>query len=230
MKKYAHIAALTVLSYAFFVNAHAPEREPSSNGTIVLLSKDAQIPAGSKPSLIYLYDDVPTVYHHTIVGVDHKKRDLKTTVHVRKLRKVTPTMMLAGMLLGECRSQSDKCRISVANVAINRANADKDARYGHGIMGVLKHRKAFSCLNVGDPNRVIIYNAFDGKLDPDTPDGKAWVKSLHIAKLAMKGKLHDPTAGSTHYFAKNIKPKWVDDHGMRLVTFIDGHFFYRKQG
>jgi spore germination cell wall hydrolase CwlJ-like protein len=143
-------------------------------------------------------------------------------------RHARAEQLLAGMLFGECRGQNLLCMNAVGHVALNRAKADLDARYGHGLWGVLNKRKAFSCLRTVDPNYRVIKAAMAGKLKPHSPDGIKWTIALGIAHQLMHRDLSDPTRGATFYFAKTILPKWIHDSKMQRVAEMDGHIFYKK--
>lgn len=157
----------------------------------------------------------------TIKTVEYDDHWAASEKHIRAEK------MLAGMMFGECRGQSRRCMTAVGHVAMNRARLDLDHRYGKGLTGVLKKRKAFSCFNKSDPNLKSINKALSGKLKPGTKAYAKWELAKEVAHELMHVGGDDPTNGSTHYHASWMKATWAGDDGMTKVAQFDGHIFYK---
>jgi len=64
----------------------------------------------------------------------------------------TDEVLLARMIFGEARGESEQGRIAVAYSAVNRLRNPR--RFGGDLRAVLLRRAQYSCFNEGDPNRV----------------------------------------------------------------------------
>ena len=107
---------------------------------------------------------------------------------------------LARTLYGE--AESDNCidAIAIAWVILNRARLPN---WPDSITGVCLQSWAFSCWNIGDPNRSRILAA----------RGEWFKHCQRIAADVVNGAIPDPTVRSTHYYATFIKePKWARGH------------------
>lgn len=137
-------------------------------------------------------------------------------------------MMMTKITVSPAGAKTLACMQAVDHVVFNRASQDLDARYGHGVWGVLNKYAAFSCLRRSDNSYKILMAATKGKLSPSAPDGEAWVMALAQAHDSMHRWSPDPTHGATHYFAKYVSPVWKNDRGMIKVATIGAHIFYKK--
>ena len=162
-------------------------------------------------------------------------QDIMTVVYQDEPNQKNPALgkrtekWFAAVLFGECRGNQD-CQMAVGHVIFNRARLNLDKRYGKGILGVVKKRKAFSCLLQSDTNRPVIDAAMRGDLDEDTPDGHAWEVAKRTAHRLLYERTYDPTKGATHYHAVYVNPRWAHDRGMKRLASIQGHIFYKKEG
>jgi N-acetylmuramoyl-L-alanine amidase len=74
----------------------------------------------------------------------------------------------------------------------------------------------FSCWNARDPNRAIIERVQPGTFMFDV--------CRLVASLAIRGLLHDPTGGATHYHTKGVAPDW--SRGKTPSAVIGDHLFF----
>lgn len=149
---------------------------------------------------------------------------------VSKPDPTDPVEILARTLWGEARGEDRQGREMVANVIMNRVNADlgndgKPDWWGEGVVEVCLAPWQFSCWLPGDPNRA--------KLVAVTAEDRVFAQCLDIAAAALAGDLPDRTAGATHYLNPEVTkkqnrgglPKWVRG---RTPTAIHGrHHFFR---
>jgi len=183
--------------------------------------------SASLPTEGHMYDMTTGATQNAVVRLDlDEVGEDKATDSVSR-RHARAEKLLAGMVFGECRGQGKACMLAVGHVAMNRARQDLDVRYGKGLLGVLKKHKAFSCFLKNDPNKKVIDKAMAGKLKADSADAKAWAMAQDVAHTLMHRETKDPTKGSTHYRATYIDAAWQTDRGMRKVTRIAGHVFYK---
>lgn len=104
--------------------------------------------------------------------------------------------VFARTLWGEARGEDCFGRHMVANVIMNRVNADlghdnKPDWWGEGVGDVCLKKYQFSCWLPGDPNRA--------KLLAVTAADPVFQECLEIAEAAMAWRLKDLTNGATHY-------------------------------
>lgn len=124
---------------------------------------------------------------------------------------------LAKTMWGEARGETDKGRIAVAWVVVNRTRRQV-SRWGMTVEKVCRQPMQFSCWNPDDPNLAKIENL--SSTDPEYGQCRA------IAASVLKGEIGDPTTGSTHYHHTAITPFWV--RGKNPVITIGNHAFYDK--
>ena len=119
----------------------------------------------------------------------------------------------ARTLYGEARGQSLDGIIAVASVVVNRA---RRGAYGASPAAVCLRPWQFSCWNARDPNRAIIERVQPGDFIFDV--------CRLVASLAIRGLLHDPTGGATHYHTKGVAPNW--SRGKTPSAVIGDHLFF----
>ena len=118
--------------------------------------------------------------------------------------------MLARVIYGEARGESDNGRIAVGNVIINRAK-------NKSIKDVIMQSKQFSCLNPNDKNFQVIS-------EPEINDSDM-VECRKIADMLLSGRIMDNTRGSMFYHEKSVKPYWAKNKTVKRK--IGRHRFYR---
>ncbi len=104
---------------------------------------------------------------------------------------------LARTIYGEAEANNAADAKAVAWVIVNRCDLPN---WPNTVAQVCLQPWQFSCWNPGDPNRERILNA-----------NSTWFnRCQEIALGVLNGEIHDPTDGSTHYYATFIKtPKWA---------------------
>jgi N-acetylmuramoyl-L-alanine amidase len=119
----------------------------------------------------------------------------------------------ARTLYGETRGQPLEGIVAVANVVMNRA---RRGAYGATPAEVCLRPWQFSCWNARDPNRAIIERVQPGTFVFDV--------CRLVASLVIRGLLHDPTGGATHYHTKGVAPDW--SRGKTPSAVIGDHLFF----
>jgi N-acetylmuramoyl-L-alanine amidase len=129
--------------------------------------------------------------------------------------------ILARTLWGEARGESLAGQIAVACTIRNRVNDGKDKSWwGEGYAGVCQKPYQFSCWNRNDPNFAYLSGA-----------KKIPFRELAQARIAadqvINGKVPDPTAGATHYYATSMPkpPVWVK--GAKETLRLGHHVFFK---
>ena len=121
----------------------------------------------------------------------------------------------ARTLYGEARGQPVEGIIAVAGVIMNRVHA---GRYGATPAEVCQRPWQFSCWNANDVNRVIIEH-----VQPGYNREFDWCQL--VASLAIRGLIHDPSGGATHYHTKGVAPDW--SLGKTPCAVIGDHLFFK---
>lgn len=129
--------------------------------------------------------------------------------------------ILARTLWGEARGESTAGQIAVAWTVRNRVEDGKAASWwGEGYAGVCQKPYQFSCWNKSDPNYVFLIGI---KQIPFRELAQARI----AADQVIDGKVPDPTAGATHYYATAMPkaPTWTK--GAKQTMKIGGHAFFK---
>lgn len=136
--------------------------------------------------------------------------------HEAAAAAATDADVLARTVWGEARGEPRAGREAVAAVVVNRVAAGRRA-WGLSVAAACLAPRQFSCWNADDPNRP--------KLLAVGPADRAFAECLAVARLALAGRLPDPTGGATHYHAAGILPRWA--RGRAPSAAIGRHVFYR---
>ena len=133
----------------------------------------------------------------------------------------TEKKCLAEAIYYEARSESFKGKIAVANVILERMKRKDfpntickvvhDGVYWKG--HIVRNKCAFSFYCDGKPERML--------------DLKAREDAYNIAELALNNVELTTTAGSTHYHAVYVSPKWAKNY--TFMGRVDTHLFYRRK-
>lgn len=122
---------------------------------------------------------------------------------------------LAVNLYHESRSESDIANLLVVGVVFNRVN---DRRYPNDICEVVFQNKQFSWTS--DSLSDGIENEYQYKRLYKLAENAIINKEM-VIKLSE---------GVTHYHTTAISPYWKGSKGIKYITTIDNHIFYRWEG
>jgi hypothetical protein len=149
--------------------------------------------------------------------------------------KDSERVLLARMILGEAEKCSDLEKISVAYVAINRANDGKKWN-GETLKESILKPYQFSCFNkelfekVNGKIRKRINSRLKHLNDPMNYNPKEFKQCLILSGEILGGKYSDPTNGATFYYnPKTIdSPKWA---GKLKRVKVPGtvHWFFKEK-
>lgn len=128
---------------------------------------------------------------------------------------------LAQNIYWESRNQSDKGRVAVAQVTMNRVN---DPRFPSTICGVVKQTKYYPSGRI-DLHSCQFSWYCDGMSDePLKNEMKVWEKSLVLAEDFLLNRPTDRTNGALWYHSVKVNPDWAESYFR--VTIIEDHIFY----
>jgi hypothetical protein len=129
------------------------------------------------------------------------------------------TMIVAATIYGEARGEPAEGRVAVANVIMNRMEAQRP-HFGATPRAICLMPSQFSCWNPTDVNRPML-------TDPEEQATPMFRECLDLAERALAGELDDITDGATHFHATNIAtPSWASDAGARITLRVGRHIFY----
>lgn len=137
-------------------------------------------------------------------------------------------IVLAMLVYGEGRGESDEAKCAIAHVPIERARLKKTS-----VKRECLRKNAFSCFNENDKNRSKLLRP----LKWDSPE--VWMKCLSAADDALSGRSSSPAKGATHYVVKRYwmrpsaagrHPEWfelleVASGHTKKIKVIGGHVF-----
>lgn len=124
--------------------------------------------------------------------------------------------LLALLVWGEARGESDEGKSAVAHVVMNRWR--RQGFYGNTIRDVIVKPWQFSCFNDSDPNT--------GKL-LQVKNNDAWNRCAQAALDAYLGLSDDPTGGAVLYCRFDCDPDWKKDS--QFIKQIGNHYFYKEK-
>ena len=134
---------------------------------------------------------------------------------------------LATMIYGEARGESVQGMVAVAYTAVNRAVKKRICR-------VVLAPKQYSIFNNNPALRAAATNLQVEPMQKNVIDNGSWKRALKVAEDVMKGKVKDPTNGSTYYLAPIVMgkkhyhyPQWSKEY--QLTVIIDRHRFYKQK-
>ncbi len=114
-----------------------------------------------------------------------------------KLRK-KDTRLLAQLLYGEARGESQQVKRAIADSVLNRTGKRK--WWGNTLDDVILKPYQYSCFNKNDPNHKKVKNP----LKYDSP--VVWHECLDIARETLRSDNIDDSCGATHYYDDSINP------------------------
>jgi N-acetylmuramoyl-L-alanine amidase len=122
---------------------------------------------------------------------------------------------LASNVYWEARAEPRLGQIAVAAVTLNRV---ADPAFPDSVCGVVRQGEARG----RDQCQFSWY--CDG-LDDWPRNPSAWLSARQIARLALAGKLPDPTSGALWFHADSVHPDWPE---LTPIMKIGSHVFYRR--
>jgi N-acetylmuramoyl-L-alanine amidase len=122
--------------------------------------------------------------------------------------------ILARTIWAEARGESQQGKRAVAWTVLNRVAAK--SWYGKTVASVCLKPWQFSCWNENDPNLP--------KLQAVDLNRNSYRNAMCAALSVMQGHSPDPTEGSRHYHASNVRPLWAKGH--TPVVRLGRHAFY----
>lgn len=151
----------------------------------------------------------------------------------RPIEAQTPEVLHAMMVWGEARGEPSDGKTAVAYIPLTRAKLS-----GNSLSAEILRRFAFSCFNMGDPNRYQL-------LTPAQHGGNGqWAACWKAAASARDGTASNPAQGATHYVVKiqagkplwdrpaanPTYPKWfehpyIESGKTKLVAIVGSHVF-----
>ena len=145
-------------------------------------------------------------------------------------KKFNSTELVAGLCYGEARLVEDsilddiKEYIAIGNVVENRVKA---GRFPNDVYGVILQPKQFSCFNITDPNRKLIYEFLSTK-QPSNQYSR-----LMVFAYATSWRLTvDFSNGATHYVARWFYETVKESHWCRMMIITacyGGHIFLKEK-
>lgn len=160
-------------------------------------------------------------YAHHYRHPHHKAKSLRA---ISTLNTPGNRHDLALTMWGEARGYGELGMRCIGHVIMNRVAAEHKA-FGHGVHGVCRKHKQFSCWNSGDPNRERMFKL--PTMDDTNPDWIAFMKADELAGRILAGVDKDNTGGATYYVAEGWHMYWRDD--MIPVGVMFGHEFFKPK-
>lgn len=143
----------------------------------------------------------------TFVNMDVKADTLPET-DLAQSRYGQELGCLAMNIYHEARGETEKGKLAVAAVTMNRVN---NKHYPDSVCGVVWQSKQFSWTDLKIKYRLI-------------KDKDAWVNAVEIAQLFLDGGDWTGVGKATHYHTLAVSPNWKsEDH---LITQVGNHLFY----
>lgn len=177
------------------------------------LTKNYNIPEKPKSQLEKIIDEkIPEVKETPIEYSNIAQKEIPESVYFDSTKNYFTTdystdkdyEILARLIFGEARGESDKEKAAVAYTVINRANDGKRWN-GESIKESALVKSQYSCFNEGDANQKKVQN-------PMEYEPQAFKDCLKIAYEALYTKKHEKfNKGQTHYFNPNYaNPSWAE--------------------
>jgi N-acetylmuramoyl-L-alanine amidase len=143
----------------------------------------------SFPQVSIKFGETPINYYYVLA---HTKQDLHC---------------LAKNIYFEARGESNRGKIAVAQVTINRVKHPGD--FSKTICGVVYQPDQFSWTSL--PKQAI-------------KDTKQWEESLHIAQGVLSGRIFLENFNALYFHAQHVKPYWRKTK--KHIRTIGKHIFY----
>ena len=146
-------------------------------------------------------------------------KSLKMTKEIDRLYSSFFAILLLSLLMwGEGRGEPAIGKTAIGWVVRNRVYATR--KYGRDWIGVMLRKKQFSCFNVDDVNREKVEEVV---FNPQAY--KQFRICYETAHIVYHGIGFDPSNGATHYFHRDLQPKWA--RKMIKTAEVGNHVFYK---
>lgn len=123
--------------------------------------------------------------------------------------------LLAKLILGEARGESDFEKLCVGWTAITRIS-DGLPYNGEGSLESVAVPKGYNCFDPRSEVFPVIQN-------PEKYDPKTWKRCLEISEEILTGRLSDPTGGANLYFnPKKCSPYWQHEDNVKMLGHLKG--------
>lgn len=129
---------------------------------------------------------------------------------------------LATNIYFEANNQSEKGRIAVALVTMNRVNSKE---FPKSVCGVVKQQRANTCQFSWWCNSKLKAKAIAKRFRGAEEEVFNDIRSLATWVFLYHNKIEDVTNGATFYHATYVRPHW---RGVEKTVRIEDHIFYRK--
>ena len=169
------------------------------------------------------------------LDVDQQHSDLVPTVDdpewTGNFEDDAVAMILARLIFGEARNQSQEAMTGAAWVIKNRVDADKKY-FGSSYHEVILKNDGkywqFSSFIPSDPNFKILINPLSNKVEET--DKKAWFISYDIASKIVNNSVIDPTEGATFFHSSDLSQEKFTTQSVPGAIFIKriGDFLFYK--
>ena len=131
-------------------------------------------------------------------------------------------MILARVIFGEARSQSEEAKIWVAGSVLNRV---KSSAWSNSVHEVILKRDQYKSFNLDDPNLKFV-------TDPllDTTQKDSWKESFKIAAGILEGSIQNPTKATHFHDPRQSQESYIQDivpNGEFLKRIGDIFFYWR---
>ena len=127
----------------------------------------------------------------------------------------------------ESRGESLAGQAAVADVVMNRV---EDSYYPDTICDVVQQTVWVTNWkgNTVPKKHMCQFSWFCDGLSDNPTEARSWMIAYALAEdVIYRDAYRGITEGSTHYHAKHVLPKWVNDRGMNYTGQIGQHDFYR---
>lgn len=130
-------------------------------------------------------------------------------------------MILARLIFGEARSQSEEAKIWVAATVLNRREAN--TWWGKTIHEIVLMDQQFESFNKDNKNRFFIENPLQ-----DPSQKEIWIKCFEIAQNILNVTIKNPTE-ATHFHDTRLTQEYFMEHVIpdgKFLKRIDNLYFY----
>jgi len=127
---------------------------------------------------------------------------------------------LAKNIYFEARNEPIRGQVAVAQVTLNRVESNL---FPNSICNVVYQARV-------EKGKIVLNGCqfswyCDGEPDRIKYSSEAWIRSIKVAEIVIRGEYPDVTGGALFYHADYVDPLWAKEK--KLVRIIGRHLFYR---